>query len=538
MEDNLTISRARAGLKNGDFSSVELTSYYLSRIDEGAGLNAYITVEPDKAISAAQSADIRIAKGEDLALLGIPLAIKDLFCTKGTRTTSGSKMLHNFIPQYESTVTQNLLDDGAIFLGKTNMDEFAMGSTNITSYFGPCFLPFRKRSAPDSRLVPGGSSGGSATAVASDLCIAATGSDTGGSVRQPASLSGLVGVKPTYGLCSRWGMIAFGSSLDQAGPLTKNVEDAAILLGSMAGYDPKDSTSENLSILDYTTFLDKPINGLRIGIVKEFMEGLSSENIQLIEKVCGWLRGSGCEVCDLSLKTIPFALPAYYIIAPAEASSNLARFDGVRYGYRADDCQSIDDLFVRSRSEGFGEEVKRRILTGTYVLSAGYYDAYYLRALKVRKMIMDDFQQNAFSKVDLILTMTTPTPAFSIEESHNMTPVEMYLNDVFTVTANITGLPAISVPVALSDDGLPLGIQLIGNKFQEGQIFSVSSAIEKCADFETLRKSILYSSTKRIGGRSIAAQAPSCTERIAQAEHRGDEPANFLGVSMTDGGSM
>jgi aspartyl-tRNA(Asn)/glutamyl-tRNA(Gln) amidotransferase subunit A len=491
MNDNLTISEARAGLKSGKFSSLELTSHYLARIDKLKELNAFITIDHEAVISAAKEADELISKGEDRTLLGVPIGVKDLFCTKGMRTTSASKMLHDFVPQYESTVTQNLLNDGAIFLGKTNMDEFAMGSANITSHFGPCFLPFRKRSDPDARLVPGGSSGGSATAVASDLCIAATGSDTGGSVRQPASLSGLVGIKPTYGLCSRYGMIAFGSSLDQAGPLAKNVEDAAILLKSMSGYDPKDSTSENVPIPDYTSFLGRPIRGLKIGIVKEFMDGLSPENTKLIETVCTWLKDAGCAIHHISLKTIPYSLPAYYIIAPAEASSNLARFDGVRYGYRSEDCSNIDDLFVNSRSEGFGEEVKRRILTGTYVLSAGYYDAYYIRALKVRQMIKDDFQQNGFANVDLILTMTTPSPAFSIEESNDMTPLEMYLNDVFTVTANITGLPAISIPAGLSDDGLPLGVQLIGNRFQEDLMFSVSSVIEKCANFGALRKEML-----------------------------------------------
>jgi aspartyl-tRNA(Asn)/glutamyl-tRNA(Gln) amidotransferase subunit A len=491
MKKDLTISAARNGLVSGEFSSFELTSWYLDRIEQNASLNAVITIDREKSLLAAQRADEKIATGVDLPLLGVPIAIKDLFCTNGMRTTACSKVLHDFIPGYESTVTQNLLDDGAVFLGKTNMDEFAMGSANISSYFGPCFLPFRKKSDPSVRLVPGGSSGGSASAVASDLCVAATGSDTGGSIRQPASFSGLVGIKPTYGLCSRWGMIAFASSLDQAGPLTKTVEDAAIMLKSMAGYDPKDSTSENVQIPDYLESIGQSIRGIKIGIASELMAGLSQENLELIDRVCGWLKDSGCEIVDLSLKTVPYSLPAYYIIAPAEASSNLARYDGVRYGYRAEGCRTIDELFVRSRSEGFGEEVKRRILAGTYVLSAGYYDAYYAKALKIRKMIRDDFRDNAFSRVDAVLLMTTPTTAFSIEESGKMTPVEMYLNDVFTVTANIAGLPGISIPAGLSGDGLPMGVQLLGDRFQEEILLRIAHILEKCANFGELKKSIL-----------------------------------------------
>lgn len=491
MKKDFTISEARSGLKKKEFSSVELMEYYLKRIDDYSQLNAYVTIDKEKALDSAKQADEKIANGEDRPLLGVPIAVKDLFCTKGVRTTACSKILSEFVPEYESTVTQNLLDDGAVFIGKTNMDEFAMGSTNITSYFGPCFLPYRKKSNPDMKLVPGGSSGGSAAAVAADLCVASTGSDTGGSIRQPASFSGLVGIKPTYGLCSRWGMVAFASSLDQAGPLAKTVEDAAIMLGSMASYDSKDSTSEKVEIPDYTSFIGQSVKGMKIGIAKEYLDGLNEENLSLLEKTKSWLTDAGCEIVEISLKTTPYALPAYYIIAPAEASSNLARYDGVRYSRRAENFSNIEELYINSRSEGFGEEVKRRILTGTYVLSAGYYDAYYTRALKIQKMIKEDFSDNAFSKVDLILCPTTPSTAFGIEESEHMAPVDMYLNDVYTVNANIAGLPGISIPVGLSKDGLPMGIQLLGNRFCEGQIFKVSSVIEKAANFAKLKQEII-----------------------------------------------
>lgn len=491
MKKDFTISEARSGLKKKEFSSVELMEYYLKRIDDYSQLNAYVTIDKEKALDSAKQADEKMANGEDRPLLGVPIAVKDLFCTKGVRTTACSKILSEFVPEYESTVTQNLLDDGAVFIGKTNMDEFAMGSTNITSYFGPCFLPYRKKSNPDMKLVPGGSSGGSAAAVAADLCVASTGSDTGGSIRQPASFSGLVGIKPTYGLCSRWGMVAFASSLDQAGPLAKTVEDAAIMLGSMASYDSKDSTSEKVEIPDYTSFIGQSVKGMKIGIAKEYLDGLNEENLSLLEKTKSWLTDAGCEIVEISLKTTPYALPAYYIIAPAEASSNLARYDGVRYSRRAENFSNIEELYINSRSEGFGEEVKRRILTGTYVLSAGYYDAYYTRALKIQKMIKEDFRDNAFSKVDLILCPTTPSTAFGIEESEHMAPVDMYLNDVYTVNANIAGLPGISIPVGLSKDGLPMGIQLLGNRFCEGQIFKVSSVIEKAANFAKLKQEII-----------------------------------------------
>ncbi|MDR1365107.1 MAG: Asp-tRNA(Asn)/Glu-tRNA(Gln) amidotransferase subunit GatA [Holosporales bacterium] len=490
MNNFLTIADARKGLKNGDFSAVELIEHYLASIDMHHDLNAFVTVNHELAIESARSADVRIARGDDLPCLGIPIAVKDLFCTKGVRTTACSKILSEFIPEYESTVTSNLLRNGATFIGKTNMDEFAMGSANITSYFGPCFLRYRRKSDDSVRLVPGGSSGGSATAVASDLCVAAIGSDTGGSVRQPAAFSGIVGIKPTYGLCSRYGMVAFASSFDQAGPMTKTVEDAAIMLKAMAGHDCNDSMSANIEIPDYQSYVGKSIRGMRIGIVKEYLDGLTPEFLAVMETAKEWLRDSGCEIVDISIRTLTYALPTYYIIAPAEASSNLARYDGVRYSRRSEHADNIEDLYVNSRSEGFGEEVQRRIMAGTYVLSAGFYDAYYAKAQKIRKMITDDMRDNAFSKVDLLLTPTTPTTAFGIEESDSMSPIEMYLSDICTVAANIAGVPAISVPAHLSNDGLPIGVQLIGPRFSEDVLFSVASAIEKSAAFSDLRKSI------------------------------------------------
>ncbi|MDR1609345.1 MAG: Asp-tRNA(Asn)/Glu-tRNA(Gln) amidotransferase subunit GatA [Holosporales bacterium] len=493
MNNFLTIADARRGLKAGKFSAVELMEYYLRMIDKHQDLNAFVTINYEMAIGAAREADARIARGDDLPCLGVPIAVKDLFCTKGLRTTACSKILSEFVPCYESTVTSNLLRNGATFIGKTNMDEFAMGSANITSYFGPCFLRYRRKSNGSMRLVPGGSSGGSATAVASDLCVAAIGSDTGGSVRQPAAFSGIVGIKPTYGLCSRYGMVAFASSLDQAGSMTKTVEDAAIMLKAMAGYDCNDSTSANVEIPNYPDYVGKSIRGTRIGVVKEYLDGLTPEFLEAIKKAEGWLKDAGCEIVEVSIKTLTYALPTYYIIAPAEASSNLARYDGVRYSRRSEDANNIDDLYLNSRSEGFGEEVQRRIMTGTYVLSAGFYDAYYAKAQKIRKMITDDLHDNAFSSVDLLLTPTTPTTAFGIEESNSMSPIEMYLSDICTVSANIAGVPAISVPACLSEDGLPIGIQLIGPHFSEGALFSAAGVIEKAAAFSELRKTISVS---------------------------------------------
>lgn len=490
--NDLTIAETLKGLKVGSFTSREITELYLSRIEKNKDLNAFITVCSDIALKMATDADNRRKKGEDNSMLGVPIAVKDLFCTKGIKTTAGSKMLADFVPEYESTVTQNLINHGAIFLGKTNMDEFAMGSSNTTSYFGACFLPYRKQSAPDMKLVPGGSSGGSATAVASDLCVAATASDTGGSIRQPASFSGLVGIKPTYGLCSRYGMVAFASSFDQAGPLTKTVLDSAIMLNAMASYDPKDSTSEKVDIPDYKLQLGKSVKGIKIGLPKEYLENLNEDGLRLINEAKKWLEDAGCDLIDVSLKTTSYALPAYYIIAPAEASSNLSRYDGVRYSYRSPNYNSLEELYINSRSEGFGEEVKRRILTGTYVLSAGYYEAYYNKALKIQKMIKADFENNAFSKVDLLLTPTTPSTAFGISEIDNMSPLDMYLNDIFTVTVNIAGLPAMSVPCGLSaKDKLPIGLQLIANRFREEDIFKVAYIMEQAANFSKLKKEIL-----------------------------------------------
>ncbi len=457
MMKNLTIKKARELLLKREFTSFELTNYYFNRIEQYKDLNVFITLNKEHALEFAKKADEKLQKGEkSQTMLGIPIAMKDIFCTKELRTTAGSHMLENFIPPYESTVSQNLLDAGAIILGKTNMDEFAMGSSNLTSYFGPVWLNYRKKNDRDTKLVPGGSSGGSAAALSADLSIASTGSDTGGSIRQPAAFCGLVGIKPTYGLCSRYGMVAFASSLDQAGPITKTVDDAAIMLNAMASYDTKDSTSEKIDIPDYLGFIGKSIKGMRIGIAKQYTDGLNEESLKTLEEARKWLEDAGCEFVDISLETTSYGLPAYHIIAPAEASSNLSRYDGIRYGHRCENPQNIDDLYYRSRTEGFGEEVKRRILTGTYVLSAGYYDAYYNKALKIRQMIKDDFKNNAFSKVDLILSMTTPMTAFGEKDPITQDPVAMYFNDVFTVTANIAGLPAMSIPAKFSMDTIKL----------------------------------------------------------------------------------
>jgi len=476
-----TLAEARDALKAKKISSQELTAALVKVVEAARPLNAYVTETPEKALAMAKASDARLAKGEGGALEGLPLAIKDLFCTKGVRTTAGSKILGNFVPPYESTVTQNLWNAGAVMLGKTNMDEFAMGSSNETSTHGPVFNPWRARNS-NTNLVPGGSSGGSSAAVAAGLCLAATGTDTGGSIRQPAAVTGIVGLKPTYGRCSRWGIVAFASSLDQAGPMTQTVRDAAILLKSMASVDPKDSTSVDLPVPDYEKQLEGGVKGLKVGIPREYrMDGAPPEIAALWDKGAEWLKAQGAEIIEISLPHTKYALPTYYIVAPAEASSNLARYDGVRFGYRAKGARDITDLYEKSRAEGFGPEVQRRILIGTYVLSAGYYDAYYARAQKLRTLIARDFTE-AYKKCDVILTPATPGPAFAVGDKSD-DPVAMYLNDVFTVTVNLAGLPGLAVPAGLTANGLPLGLQLIGKAFDEGTVLRAGLAIEQAANF-------------------------------------------------------
>ena len=478
----LTLKGAIDGLKAKSFSSRELTAAHVKAVEAGRPLNAYLVETPDKAIAMADASDARIAKGEGGPLEGIPLGIKDLFCTEGVRTTAASKILGDFRPTYESTVTANLWRDGAVMLGKLNLDEFAMGSSNETSAFGPVTNPWRS-SGSNQPLTPGGSSGGSAAAVAADLCLGATATDTGGSIRQPAAFTGTVGIKPTYGRCSRWGVVAFASSLDQAGPIAKTVEDAAILLTSMSGHDPKDSTSLNVEVPDFASFVGKAVKGLRVGVPKEYrVDGMPAEIDALWEQGVAWLKDAGCEIVEVSLPHTKYALPAYYIVAPAEASSNLARYDGMRYGLRAADARSLTDVYEQTRAEGFGTEVKRRILIGTYVLSHGYYDAYYLKAQKVRRRIADDFDR-AWETCDALLTPTAPSAAFGLGENTS-DPVAMYLNDIFTVTVNLAGLPGISLPAGLDAKGLPLGLQLIGRPLDEGTLFSLAGALEKAADFK------------------------------------------------------
>jgi aspartyl-tRNA(Asn)/glutamyl-tRNA(Gln) amidotransferase subunit A len=477
---HLTLKAAVEGLKARRFSSAEITAAHIAAIEAARALNAYVLETPDKALAMAKASDEKIARGEGGPLEGAPLGIKDLFCTEGVRSTAGSKILGNFKPVYESTVTSQLWRDGAVMLGKLNMDEFAMGSSNETSAFGPVVNPWRSR-ATNKPLTPGGSSGGSAAAVAANLALAATATDTGGSIRQPASLTGTVGIKPTYGRCSRWGVVAFASSLDQAGPLAKTVEDAAILLKSMSGHDPKDSTSLPVDVPDFPSFVGKSVKGLRIGVPREYrVDGMPAEIDELWAQGVAWLKDAGCEIVDVSLPHTKYALPAYYIIAPAEASSNLARYDGMRYGLRGEGA-TLNEVYEATRAEGFGEEVKRRILIGTYVLSAGYYDAYYLKALKVRRRIADDFTQ-AFERVDALLTPTAPSAAFGLGEN-SADPVAMYLNDIFTVTVNLAGLPGMSIPGGLDAQGLPLGLQLIGRALDEGTLFSLGGALEKAAAF-------------------------------------------------------
>jgi aspartyl-tRNA(Asn)/glutamyl-tRNA(Gln) amidotransferase subunit A len=458
-----------------------LTTACVEAVAEARPLNAFITETPKQALEMARASDERLAAGEGRPLEGIPLAIKDLFCTKGIRTTAGSRILENFVPPYESTVTQNLWGAGAVLLGKTNMDEFAMGSSNESSHFKPVANPWRARNS-NQIVVPGGSSGGSAAAVAAGLCLGATGTDTGGSIRQPAALSGIVGLKPSYGRCSRWGIVAFASSLDQAGPMTRTVRDAAILLKAMASVDPKDSTSVDLPVPDYEEGLDSGVKGLRIGIPREYrLDAVPAEIDTLWTNAAEWLRDQGASIVEVSLPHTKYALPAYYIIAPAEASSNLARYDGVRYGHRAADAPDVTQLYEHSRAEGFGSEVRRRLLIGTYVLSAGYYDAYYVRAQKVRTLIARDFER-AFEACDVLLTPSTPGPAFALG-AMTADPVAMYLNDVFTVTVSLAGLPAITVPAGLSAEGLPLGVQLIGKAFDERLVLRAGRAVEVAAAF-------------------------------------------------------
>ena len=479
----LTIAAARAGLADKQFSAAELTEAHLAQMECHRALNAFVTETAEHALSAAKASDARIAKGEAAALEGIPLGIKDLFATRGIATTAGSKILEGFVPPYESTVTAKLWQAGAVCLGKTNLDEFAMGSANLHSASGPAVNPWT-RPDDEKKLVPGGSSGGSAAAVAARLCLGATGTDTGGSIRQPAAFTGICGIKPTYGRCSRFGIVAYASSLDQAGAFARTVEDCATLLQSMAGHDPNDSTSADLAVPDWQAAVSRSVKGMRIGIPKEYRaDGLSPEIDRLWQQGAEWLREQGADVREVSLPHSKYALATYYIIAPAEASSNLARYDGMRYGRRVEG-RNLADTYEKSRSAGFGDEVKRRIMIGTYVLSAGYYDAYYVKAQKVRRILADDFAK-VFEEVDAVLAPTTPSPAFRIGEEPD-DPVAMYLNDIFTVTANLTGLPGMSVPVGLSADGLPLGLQVMGKPWDEATVLQVGAALERAADFQTL----------------------------------------------------
>jgi aspartyl-tRNA(Asn)/glutamyl-tRNA(Gln) amidotransferase subunit A len=477
--NELTLAEARGGLKKKQFSATELARAHLNAIEAAnAALNAFILVTPERALEMAKASDARLKKGEAGALEGIPLGIKDLFATKGIRTTACSHVLDGFTPTYESTVTANLWRDGAVMLGKLNNDEFAMGSSNETSHYGPVVSPWRRKGS-DAKLIPGGSSGGSSAAVAARLCMGATATDTGGSIRQPAAVTGTVGIKPTYGRCSRWGIVAFASSLDQAGPIARDVRDAAILLKAMASHDPKDTTSVDAPVPDYEAAVGKGVKGLTIGIPKEYrVDGMAPEIEALWQQGVEWLKAQGAKIKEVSLKHTKYALPSYYIVAPAEASSNLARYDGVRYGLREEGSDVIS-MYENTRSAGFGAEVKRRILIGTYVLSHGYYDAYYLKAQKLRTLIKRDFDE-AFTEVDAILTPTTPSPAFAIGEKTG-DPLEMYLNDIFTVTVNMAGLPGMSVPAGLSSEGTPLGLQLIGKPFDEETLFRVARAIEEAA---------------------------------------------------------
>ena len=483
--NTLTLAEARDKLRSGDVTSVELTESCLKQVEGADALGAFVHKTPDLALEQARAADARIRAGDAPAMCGLPLGIKDLFCTKGVPSQAASRILQGFRPEYESTVTQKLFDAGAVMLGKLNMDEFAMGSSNETSCYGNAVNPWR-RAGDSAQLTPGGSSGGSAAAVAADLCLAATGTDTGGSIRQPAAFTGIVGIKPTYGRCSRWGIVAFASSLDQAGPMTKTVRDAAIMLGAMAGHDPKDSTSADLPVPDFEAMLSGDIRGKVIGIPAEYrMDGMPAEIEKLWADGTAMLKDAGAEIRDISLPHTKYALPAYYVIAPAEASSNLARYDGVRYGHRASlgKGDGITEMYEKTRAEGFGHEVQRRVMVGTYVLSAGFYDAYYNRARRVRALIKRDFDQVFAAGVDAILTPATPSAAFGLGEMAEADPVQMYLNDVFTVTVNLAGLPGISVPTGTDASGLPLGLQLIGRPWEEADLLNTAYALEQAAGF-------------------------------------------------------
>jgi aspartyl-tRNA(Asn)/glutamyl-tRNA(Gln) amidotransferase subunit A len=480
---SLTLAEARDALARGELSAKELAEAHIAAVEAARPLNAMITETPERAIDMAVSSDERRRAGEVGLLEGLPIAVKDLFCTEGVLTTAASHILHGFTPPYESTVTANLWRAGAVMLGKTNLDEFAMGSSNMTSYYGPVENPWRRRG--DNRpLVPGGSSGGSAALVAARAVAGATGTDTGGSIRQPASFTGIVGLKPTYGRCSRWGIIAFASSLDQAGPMTRTVRDAALMLRAMAGHDPKDSTSVPRPVPDYEAALTGDVRGLKVGIPKEYrVDGMPAEIEELWRQGVDWMKSAGAEPVEISLPHTKYALPAYYIIAPAEASSNLARYDGVRYGLRVEG-EDLIDMYEKTRAEGFGAEVRRRVMIGTYVLSAGYYDAYYLKAQRVRSLIARDFKE-AFETVDVVLTPTAPSAAFAVGEKMD-DPIAMYLNDVFTVPASLAGLPAISVPAGLSAEGLPLGLQLIGRPFDEETVLRAAGVLEEAAAFKAV----------------------------------------------------
>ena len=482
--NKLGLAGARDALRAGEITSVALTDACLGAIEGAGALNAFVHHTPEIARAQAAAADARIKAGNAPAMCGLPIGIKDLFCTRGVPSQAGSRILEGFLPEYESTITQNLFDAGAVMLGKLNMDEFAMGSSNETSVYGNAVNPWR-RGNDDAALTPGGSSGGSASAVAADLCLAATGTDTGGSIRQPAAFTGITGIKPTYGRCSRWGVVAFASSLDQAGPMTKSVRDAAIMLEAMCSHDPRDSTSANLPVPNFEAMLTGDIKGKKIGIPKEYrMEGMPDEIETLWARGREMLADAGAGIVDISLPHTRYALPAYYVIAPAEASSNLARYDGVRYGHRArlDHGDGITEMYEKTRAEGFGAEVQRRVMIGTYVLSAGFYDAYYNRARKVRTLIKKDFEAVFAQGIDAILTPATPSAAFGLGEASD-DPVEMYLNDIFTVTVNMAGLPGIAVPAGTDANGLPLGLQLIGRPWEEGDLLNTAYALEARAGF-------------------------------------------------------